>query len=217
MLDEWIAVTEAGACSDRNGQDGLEQALGYRFQDSTLLPIALTHRSHSSRNNERLEFLGDSVLNCIITDELYRRFPELAEGDLSRVRAVMVRQQTLFERAHALDIVEHLLLGKAKFEAAASNGLQFCRCPGSNHRRSICRWGFRPLRVVCSEYSNLTLRDADPVVLGKDPKTLLQEFLQAAHRFATLPIVATQGEAHRQRFCVECSIAQLAIKTLARV
>ena len=80
-------------------QDDFEQTLGHRFSDPELLRTALTHRSQSAKNNERLEFLGDSLLNCIIADELFRRFPQLAEGELSRLRAVMVRQQTLFERA----------------------------------------------------------------------------------------------------------------------
>jgi ribonuclease-3 len=195
--------------------DALETALGHRFNDPGLLRIALTHRSQSAKNNERLEFLGDSVLNCIIADELYRRFPQLAEGDLSRVRAVMVRQQTLFERAEALDIGEQLQLGEGELRS------------GGKRRPSILAdaleaiigavyidAGFDVVRRVVLGIFAATLRDADPAVLGKDPKTLLQEYLQGRH--IALPqysIVATEGEAHRQRFRVECSIAQLAIKT----
>ncbi len=195
---------------------GLEQSLGHRFRDPALLHLALTHRSHSAKNNERLEFLGDSVLNCIIADELYRRFPELPEGDLSRVRAVMVRQQTLFERAEALNLGEQLMLGDGELRS------------GGKQRPSILAdaleaiigavytdGGFETARRVVLDIFHATLRDADPVVLGKDPKTLLQEYLQG--RRIALPhysIVATEGEAHRQRFRVECSIPQLAIKAL---
>ena len=97
--------------------DDFEQTLGHRFSDPELLRTALTHRSQSAKNNERLEFLGDSVLNCIIAAELFRRFPNLAEGELSRVRAVMVRQQTLFERAEALQIGDRLQLGEGELRS----------------------------------------------------------------------------------------------------
>jgi hypothetical protein len=97
--------------------EALEQAIGHRFGNPELLRLALTHRSFSARNNERLEFLGDSVLNCIIADELFHRFPEQPEGDLSRVRAVMVRQQKLFELADAIGVGEHLLLGEGELRS----------------------------------------------------------------------------------------------------
>ena len=194
----------------------LEQTLGYRFNDPELLRTALTHRSQSAKNNERLEFLGDSVLNCIIADALYRRFPDLAEGELSRVRAVMVRQQTLFERAEALQIGEQLQLGEGELRS------------GGKQRPSILAdaleaiiaaiyvdGGYECARNVVLGIFESTLRDANPTVLTKDPKTQLQELLQG--RRIALPrytIVATEGEAHRQRFRVECNIAQLDIRTL---
>ena len=196
--------------------DALQQALGHRFNDPELLRTALTHRSQSARNNERLEFLGDSVLNCIIADELFRRFPALAEGELSRIRAVMVRQQTLFERAEALSVGELLQLGEGELRS------------GGKQRPSILAdaleaiigaiyidAGYETARRVVVGIFDATLRDADPMVLNKDPKTQLQELLQG--RRIALPryaIVATEGEAHRQRFRVECTIAQLDIKTM---
>ena len=195
--------------------EALEESLGHRFNNPELLRTALTHRSQSAKNNERLEFLGDSVLNCIIAGELYRRFPELAEGELSRVRAVMVRQQTLFERAEALQIGEQLQLGEGELRS------------GGKQRPSILADaleaiigaiyiddGFEAARRVVLRVFEPALRVADPSVLGKDAKTQLQELLQG--RRIALPryaIVATEGEAHRQRFRVECSIAQLEIKT----
>jgi ribonuclease-3 len=197
-------------------QDEFEQSLGHRFSDPELLRTALTHRSQSAKNNERLEFLGDSVLNCIIADELFRRFPQLAEGELSRVRAVMVRQQTLFERADALQIGEHLQLGEGELRS------------GGKQRPSILAdaleaiigavyldGGFECARRVVMGVFESVLADANPTVLSKDAKTQLQALLQS--RRIALPrytIVATEGEAHRQRFHVECSIAQLDIRTL---
>lgn len=197
-------------------QDEFEKTLGHRFFDSDLLRTALTHRSQSAKNNERLEFLGDSVLNCIIADELFRRFPHLAEGELSRVRAVMVRQQTLFERAETLQIGEQLQLGEGELRS------------GGKQRPSILAdaleaiigavyldGGFECARRVVLSIFESALADANPTVLSKDAKTQLQELLQG--RRIALPrytIVATEGEAHRQRFRVECSIAQLDIRTL---
>ena len=196
--------------------DALERALGHRFNNPELLRTALTHRSQSAKNNERLEFLGDSVLNCIIADELFRRFPDLAEGELSRLRAVMVRQQTLFERAEALSIGEQLQLGEGELRS------------GGKQRPSILAdaleaiigaiyidAGFEAARQAVLGIFDSNLQDANPTVLSKDPKTQLQEFLQG--RRIALPrytIIATEGEAHRQRFRVECAVAQLEIRTL---
>ncbi len=194
--------------------DALTSELGHRFNDAALLRTALTHRSYSAHHNERLEFLGDSVLNCIVADELYRRFPALAEGELSRVRAVLVRQQTLFERADALGLGELLLLGEGELRS------------GGKQRPSILAdalealigavyldAGFDTARAVVRRILDPVLDSADPAVLGKDPKTLLQEHLQANR--LPLPhytIVATEGEAHRQRFRVECVIPSLGIR-----
>lgn len=197
-------------------QDDFEQTLGHRFSDPELLRTALTHRSQSAKNNERLEFLGDSVLNCIIADELFRRFPQLAEGELSRVRAVMVRQQTLFERADALQIGERLQLGEGELRS------------GGKQRPSILAdaleaiigavyldGGFDSARRVVLRIFESALADANPTVLSKDAKTQLQELLQGRHiGLPRYTIVATEGEAHRQRFRVECSIEQLDIRTL---
>jgi len=194
----------------------LAQALGHRFRDISLLVTALTHRSYGARNNERLEFLGDSVLNLVVAEELFRRFPALAEGDLSRVRALVVRQQTLYERAHELGLGEQLLLGEGELRS------------GGKDRPSILAdalealigavyidAGFDAASGVVRTIFEPVLESADPVRQGKDPKTLLQEFLQG--RRIALPqysIVATAGEAHRQRFTVECTIPSLSIRAV---
>jgi len=196
--------------------DSLASVLGHRFSDPVLLTTALTHRSHSARNNERLEFLGDSVLNLVVAEELYRRFPALAEGDLSRVRAVIVRQQSLYERAQELGLGERLQLGEGELRS------------GGKGRPSILAdalealigavyidAGFDAAAVVVRKIFEPVLQGADPARQGKDPKTLLQEFLQG--RRIPLPqynIVATAGEAHRQRFTVECTIPSLSIRAV---
>jgi ribonuclease III len=199
--------------------DELTKTLGYRFKDAALLRTALTHRSHSSLHNERLEFLGDSILNCIIASELYLRYPHLAEGELSRARALIVRQQTLFERAGELGLGSQLLLGEGELKS------------GGAERPSILAdaleavigavyvdGGFDAARRLVQRIFRPVLERADPAaVLGKDAKTLLQEHLQG--RRIPLPrysIVATEGEAHRQRFTVECAIPQLSIRTLGK-
>jgi ribonuclease-3 len=198
------------------GWDELTTALGHRFRDTALLRLALTHRSYGTQHNERLEFLGDSVLNCVIADELFRRFPHLAEGELSRARALLVRQQSLFERAQVLGIGEALLLGEGELRS------------GGKHRPSILAdaleaiigavyvdGGFDRARAVVSNLFASVLDSADHTVLGKDPKTLLQEYLQS--KKLPLPqytIVATQGEAHCQQFTVECSIPSMSIQAI---
>lgn len=198
------------------GWDELTNALGHRFDDKALLRVALTHRSYGTQHNERLEFLGDSILNCVIADELYRRFPHLDEGELSRARALLVRQQSLFERALALRIGEALLLGEGELRS------------GGQHRPSILAdaleamigavyvdGGFDKARIVVRNLFASVLDGADHTVLGKDPKTLLQELLQS--KKLPLPqytIVATQGEAHCQQFTVECAIPSMSIQAI---
>lgn len=196
--------------------DELTRALGHRFNDPALLRTALTHRSHSTQHNERLEFLGDSVLNCVIADELYRRYPHLAEGELSRARALLVRQPSLHERARSLGLGDALLLGEGEVRS------------GGKHRPSILAdameavigavyvdAGFDAARAVVRKLFEDVLDKADQSVLGKDPKTLLQELLQSKR--LPLPqysIVATAGEAHCQRFTVECIIPSMSIRAV---
>jgi ribonuclease-3 len=193
----------------------LQRKLGYRFAQASLLQQALTHRSHSSAHNERVEFLGDSVLNCCIAHALYLRFGELKEGELSRLRANLVRQETLADLAQQLELGIYLRLGEGELKS------------GGFRRPSILADGLEALfgavfldggyaaaeGVVGDLYATL-LENLDPQTQGKDPKTLLQELLQA--RKLPLPqyaVVATKGAAHKQMFQVECQIPQLAIRT----
>lgn len=198
-----------------NGLPHLAARLGHSFQQPALLRQALTHRSYGSLNNERLEFLGDSVLNCIVAELLYQNFPNLPEGDLSRLRSHLVKEATLSELATALDIGSCLLLGEGELRN------------GGWRRPSVLAdaleaiigaifldAGFAAAETVVRRLYHNRLTGLDPGTLGKDPKTLLQEFLQG--RKLALPqytVLATEGEAHCQTFRVECSIPALGIST----
>lgn len=196
-------------------RDALCRQLGHVFTQPQLLQRALTHRSHSAAHNERLEFLGDSVVNCVVAKYLHDTYPDLPEGDLSRLRSNLVNQQTLYELAQQLHLGELLLLGEGERKSAGSS------------RPSILADALEALvgalfldggfeaaeRAVLSLYIPF-IRQADVLTLGKDAKTLLQEYLQS--RKLALPkytVIATQGEAHAQIFQVECAIAQLKMST----
>jgi ribonuclease III len=191
-----------------------ERGIGYRFREAGLLRQALTHRSHGQCHNERLEFLGDGVLNCVIAALLFERFPRLSEGELSRARASLVNQQSLFNVAQSLELGEALQLGEGELKS------------GGSRRPSILAdaleavigavyldGGFdaaRDVVVVCFEP---LIAGIDPHTQGKDPKTLLQELLQG--RRLPLPryvVIGIHGEAHDQRFEVECVIDDLDIR-----
>ncbi len=199
-------------------QAALLARLGHEFRQSALLTQALTHRSHSSANNERLEFLGDSVLNCVIATQLYQRFPQLPEGDLSRLRAHLVKEPSLAEIATRLELGAQLKLGDGEIKS------------GGWKRPSVLADAVEALigavyldggfsaaeTLVIKLYADL-LQQLDPSTLGKDAKTMLQEYLQG--RKIGLPsytVIETHGEAHCQTFVVECSIHQLGINTKAQ-
>ncbi|HDR9202623.1 TPA: ribonuclease III [Burkholderia vietnamiensis] len=192
----------------------LESRLRYEFRNAELLRQALTHRSHSATHNERLEFLGDSVLNCAVAALLFQRFGKLDEGDLSRVRANLVKQQSLYEIAQALNISDGLRLGEGELRS------------GGFRRPSILAdafeaiigavfldGGFEAAQGVIKRLYVPILDHIDPRTLGKDAKTLLQEYLQG-HKIAlpTYTVVATHGAAHNQQFEVECTVPKLDVK-----
>jgi ribonuclease-3 len=189
----------------------LEQRLGYQFANRELLAQALTHRSHGAVHNERLEFLGDAVLNCSIAQMLYQKFARLNEGDLSRLRANLVKQASLAEIAERLELSQFLRLGEGE------------RKSGGFRRPSILAdtleaavgavfvdRGFEAAREVITRLFEPVLKTVDPKTLGKDSKTLLQEFLQGKR--LPLPqytVVETRGAAHNQEFEVECVLSKL--------
>ena len=196
----------------------LQARLGYTFQDAGLLQQALTHRSHSSLHNERLEFLGDSILNCVVASVLYERFTTLDEGDLSRLRANLVKQQSLYEIAQKLELSQFLRLGEGELKS------------GGFRRPSILAdtleallgaifldTGFNAARDVIRAFYIPILETVDPRTLGKDAKTLLQEFLQSKKiSLPTYNVVATHGAAHSQEFEIECLVPKLGIQVYGR-
>jgi ribonuclease-3 len=192
----------------------LQSRLGHTFKDAALLQQALTHRSHSSLHNERLEFLGDSILNCVVASLLFDRYSKIDEGDLSRLRANLVKQQSLYEIAQRLELSQFLRLGEGELKSGgfrrpsiladtleALFGAIFLDA-GFNAARDVIRALYIPI-----------LDTVDPKTLGKDAKTLLQEYLQG--KKIALPqynVVATHGAAHNQEFEIECLVPKLEIQ-----
>lgn len=193
----------------------LARRLGHDFRQPDLLQQALTHRSFGQPHNERLEFLGDSVLNCTIAKELYDRFPCLPEGTLSRLRANLVNQQALAEIALALDLGEYLLLGEGELKSGGFRRPSILAdALEASFGAVMLDSGFDASAKVIAALFASRLQDIDPKVEGKDPKTLLQEYLQG-HKVA-LPqyaVLSITGEAHEQHFKVECHIPDLDIRS----
>lgn len=193
---------------------GLETQLGHRFSESRLLTEALTHRSHSTPHNERLEFLGDGVLNLIVAAELYRRFPQLSEGELSRLRAGLVNKNVLYHIAAELDLGTFVLLGDGELKS------------GGHRRPSILAdalealfgavfidAGYGGATTVVNKLFAQHFDLLDPSSIAKDHKTRLQEYLQG--RKISVPkyeVLETTGEAHEQTFRVACNIAALKVR-----
>jgi ribonuclease-3 len=196
-------------------RSSLENATGYSFGDAGLLRQALTHRSFGAPHNERLEFLGDGVLNCVVAAVLFERFAQLPEGELSRLRASLVNQQSLFEIAQKIDLGGELLLGEGELKSGgAQRPSILADALEALIGATFLDGGFAAARTVVLRLFEQPLKIADPQTVGKDAKTQLQEFLQA-RRFA-LPqysVIATAGEAHEQSFRVECAIPELNIRT----
>lgn len=189
----------------------LQQRLQYTFVNLGLLKRATTHRSFSTDHNERLEFLGDSVLGLCVADLLYQRLSALPEGDLSRVRAGLVRQEALHPLAVKLGLPEVILFGEGELRS------------GGQKRPSILAdaleavigavyldGGFAAAQALVNRlYASLEINPA-MAAMGKDPKTELQEWLQARRlKLPSYKVVSTLGAAHKQTFEVECEIFEL--------
>jgi ribonuclease-3 len=190
--------------------------LGYSFSDPKLLQEALTHRSHSAPHNERLEFLGDAVLNCAIAGLIYKSFPDLPEGHLSRLRANFVNQAALSNVALNLQIDKLMKLGEGELRSGGASRPSiladaFEAILGAIYLDS----GFEQAEQVISQLYLPLFQTIDLKTQGKDSKTLLQEFLQG--RKLALPeynVVTTTGKAHKQKFQVECMIPSFDIRTI---
>ena len=188
----------------------LQKRLGYTFTHPKMLVQALTHRSFSSDHNERIEFLGDSVLNLAVADLLFEMLADLPEGDLSRARANLVKQETLYQVAVSLGLPDLLRLGEGEAKS------------GGQKRPSILADALEAVigavyldagfdvasKLVRRIFKDVEINDTMQAI-GKDPKTELQEWLQG--RKMSLPIyriVGTEGAAHKQTFDIECEIVE---------
>ncbi|MGL5285700.1 MAG: ribonuclease III, partial [Aeromonas sp.] len=174
---------------------------------------ALTHRSAGSRHNERLEFLGDSILSLVIAEELFHRFPQVAEGDMSRMRATLVREKTLAELAREFELGDHLILGPGELKS------------GGFRRESILAdtveaiigavyldSNMESIRSLLLGWYASRLEEIKPGVEQKDPKTRLQEILQGNRKpLPTYTVINVKGEAHNQEFTVQCDVVGLDI------
>jgi ribonuclease III len=194
----------------------LHALIGYTFNSPTLLQLAVTHRSFSGNNNERLEFLGDGVLNFIVAHQLYQRFAKLPEGDLSRLRAQLVKESSLCEIALTLNLGDYLKLGEGELKSAGwrrpsilADGLE--AIVGAVYLDG----GFTAAETVVLKLFAEKLNTIDPKAIDKDAKSQLQEYLQSKKiELPDYAVVSIEGEAHAQSFKVECVINKLNIKTL---
>lgn len=193
----------------------LYQDLGYSFKREELLTIALTHRSAGSPNNERMEFLGDALLNYVVAEALFERFPIASEGELTRSRATLVKGETLAEIAQRLNLGQYLFLGGGELKS------------GGWRRASILADALEAIvgaiyldadmpscKQVVLQLLRERLESMSPQKVVKDPKTQLQEYLQAKQQ--ALPqyrVLAVNGAPHAQHFEVECIISELSMPT----
>ena len=192
----------------------LEARIGHRFKSSALLEQALTHRSFGSSHNERLEFLGDGVLDCVVAEELYARFPELPEGALSRLRANLVRQASLAGVARAIGLSGFMKLGEGELASGGAerpsilaDGLE------AVYGAVFLDGGYGAARATILHTLGEALGRLDAAAPAKDPKTRLQELLQGRrNKLPEYRVVATKGAAHKQTFEVECTVAELDLR-----
>lgn len=189
----------------------LERRLGHRFRSAALFEQALTHRSFGSPHNERLEFLGDSVLGCVIAEALFARFPQLPEGKLTRLRASLVREETLAGIARRIELAASLRLGDAALgQGADVRPSILADALEALFGAVLIDGGFDAAKGAILAAFGEALQQLDPEQPAKDPKTRLQEYLQGRKlRLPEYRVAATKGAAHRQTFEVECSVAEL--------
>lgn len=185
----------------------LQERLGYQFKSFALLKLALTHRSHGATNNERLEFLGDSILNLIVGQELFSRFPEAREGQLSRLRSQLVKGETLAEMAKEFAIGDCLILGEGEAKSGGSGrdsiladsvealiGAIYTETDFEVCRAKVLAW-------YANRLDKISLKAP-----AKDAKSMLQEYLQSKGKpLPVYTVVDAEGESHAQIFTIECA------------
>ena len=200
---------------DKERQASLSRIIHYTFNDPSFMIMALTHRSFSSQHNERLEFLGDSVLSFLIANELYKRFARIDEGDLSRLRAQLVKESSLSTIATSIGLGDFIRLGEGELKSAGWRRPSILADTFESIIGAIyLDGGIEPTHEFVLRFFETQLNEIDPKLIQKDPKTLLQELLQS--KKSDLPIytvVSIEGEAHSQTFTIECQIKKSNIKT----
>ena len=198
-------------------QQWCKSTLGYDFNDNSLLDLALTHRSHSKDNNERLEFLGDAVLDLILSDTLYRRYSLMDEGNLSRMRASIVNEKSLSLVASQLLINEHLILGPGEMTSGGSQRDSIL----ANTLEAILGaifvdGGYHSVETIILKIFKDNINSIDPESDYKDSKSQLQEFLQQQQKdLPQYQLIDTTGDKHDQEFLIECVIDNGSIITRA--
>ncbi len=198
--------------------DELARKLGYTFNDGNSLKIALTHRSSHEKNNERMEFLGDSIVNFIIAEALFEQFPEAQEGELSRWRATLINRDTLADIARDFDVGRFLYLGPGELKSGGSERKSILSCAmeaiiGAIYLDS----DFITVKECVLSWYEPLLNSLSSSCSHKDPKTVLQEYLQGSRKPLPVYLVDTiEGEAHQQVFIVSCQISGLEEKSIGR-
>ncbi|MDH2997266.1 ribonuclease III [Pasteurellaceae bacterium LFhippo2] len=189
----------------------LQKKLGYQFANLDYLKQALTHRSAASTNNERLEFLGDSILNFAIGKALYEKFPKANEGELSRMRAALVKEHTLAVVARQFELGEYLKLGAGEMKSGGHRRDSILSdCVEAIIAAIYLDHGMdKAMEMIYQWYQHL-LAEMKPGEAQKDPKTRLQEFLQSRKlKLPSYEVVDIKGEAHNQTFKVSCQVEKL--------
>lgn len=189
----------------------LQRKIGYTFKDETLLKLALTHRSADKKHNERIEFLGDSILSFIIAEELYTRYPRSSEGDMSRLRATLVRGKTLAEMGREFGVGECIFLGPGEMKSGGARRDSILEDVMESMIGAIyLDSDMDQVKALVLAWYQSRLERFKPGQSQKDAKTQLQEFLQG--RKKKLPVYSVTnitGEAHDQRFFVECAVQDM--------
>ncbi|MCW9710187.1 ribonuclease III [Avibacterium sp. 21-586] len=191
--------------------DRLQRKIGYQFRDINWLKQALTHRSAAKNHNERLEFLGDAILNYTIADALYQQFPKCNEGELSRMRSTLVREPTLAQLAREFELGEYMQLGPGELKSGGfrrASILADC-VEAIIGAISLDQDLLTSTQVTRNWYQDL-LKNIKPGENQKDPKTRLQEYLQASRLpLPSYNVIDIKGEAHNQTFTVECRVEKI--------
>jgi ribonuclease-3 len=196
----------------------LTSILNYEFQQPNFLKVALTHRSKGGEHNERLEFLGDAVVNFVIAEALYQQFPKATEGELSRWRATLVNRDALAELAKEFELGRFLFLGPGELRSGGSERQSILSCAMEAIIGAVyLDGGFEVAQQKIIDWYDPLLNSLSSAASHKDPKTLLQEYLQSQR--LSLPeykVEVIDGEAHQQLFTVSCRVDGIEDKSVGK-